>query len=49
VVQLAARLIRNRSVVNSSPIKGSHCFIEQELTPQSVLLVGSMNGFESCI
>jgi len=30
-------------VVGSSPIKGPHCFLEQETLP---LLVGSRKGFE---
>jgi len=32
VEQLVQSLIRYRPVVSSSPIKGSHCFLEQETT-----------------
>ena len=33
VTQWVARLTRNVEVVGSSPIKGPHCFLEQETLP----------------
>ena len=33
MAQWVARLTRNVEVVDSSPIKGSRCFLEQETSP----------------
>ena len=44
VAQWVACLTRNVSVVSSSPLKGPHCFLEQETL--LLLLFGSMYGLE---
>ena len=39
-----ACLTRNLSVVGSNPIKGSCCFLEQEMLPHPLVLVGFRNS-----
>ena len=48
VVQWVARLTRNVEVVDSIPIKGPRCFLEQEtlLNAYCFVLVDFRNGFE---
>ena len=43
VAQCVARLTRNVEVVGSSPIKGPHCFLEQETLRYCLVMVGSRN------
>ena len=43
--QWVARLTRNEEVVGSSPIKGPHCFLEQE----TLLLLLSTGWFQEWI
>ena len=43
---VGARLTRNVEVVGSSPMKSPRCFLEQEILPYCLVLVGYRNGFE---
>ena len=46
MTQWVAHLTRNAEVVGSSPIKGPRCFLEQQLYPYCLVLVGSRNELE---
>ena len=46
MAQSVACLTRNVEVMGSSSIKGRRRFLEQELYPCCLVLVGSRNGFE---
>ena len=41
LAQWIVSLTRNRSDMSFNPIKGFHCFLEQEFHPNSLVLVGS--------
>ena len=48
VAQWGVLLALNRSIVSSSPIKGFRCFLEQELYPPCLVLVGFMRNNIAC-
>ena len=46
MAKCVVHLTHNLSVVSLSPIKGPHCFLEQETYSHCLVLVGSRNGFK---